>query len=154
MKTYALINHDSGEVYTITANTCKDLYKRALSHRRLCINYESRQDRLTLLACDAIERTSNATIWRNAKTLQEWAGGNDTPILEMGITMPLYYRLHYRGINTAGDLAEYAKGELIFTSRLPSKFIREIIEVLQPYNKGAAMTLTRRYNERRYERGE
>lgn len=153
MKTYALINHDSGEVYTLTANTCQVLYKRAMSHRRFCINCESRQDRLTLLSCDAIDRTSNATIWRNAKTLQEWAGGDDTPLLDMGVSMPLYYRLHYRGINTAYDLAEYAKGVMIF-SRLPSKMITEVIKVLQPYNKGAAMTLTRHYNERHYKRGE
>lgn len=153
MKTYALINHDSGEVCTVTAKTCQAFYKKALSHRRYCINCKSRQDRLTLLSCDAIDRTSNATIWRNAKILQEWAGGDDTPLLDMGISMPLYYRLHYKGINTACDLAEYAKGMMIF-SRLPAKMIAEIIKVLQPYNKGAAMVLTRHYNERHYNRGE
>lgn len=152
-KTYALINHDSGEVYTLTANTCQALYNRAMSHRRFCINCESRQDRLTLLVCDAIDRTANATIWRNAKVLQEWEGGDDTPLLDMGISMPLYYRLHYRGINTARDLAEYARGTMIF-SRLPAKMIREVVKVLQPYNKGAAMVLTRHYNERHYKRGE
>lgn len=153
MKTYALINHDSGEVYTITAKTCQVLYKRALSHRRFCINCESCQDRLTLLSCDAIERTANAIIWRNAKTLQEWAGGDATPLLDMGISMPLYYRLHYKGINTACDLAEYARGMIIF-SQLPAKMITEVIKVLQPYNKWAAMALTRHYNERHYKRGE
>lgn len=153
MKVYALINHDSGEVLSITANTCARLYKRALSHRRLCVYCESRQDRLTLLSCDAIDRTSNATIWRNAKILQVWEGGDNTPLLDMGVSMPLYYRLHYMGINTACDLAEYARGMMIF-SRLPVKMITEIIKVLQPYNKGAAMTLTRHYNERHYNKGE
>jgi hypothetical protein len=153
MKTYALINHDSGEVYTLTANTCHTLYKRALSHRRFCIYCESRQDKLTLLSCDSVESTSNATIWRNATTLQVWEGGDDTPIIDLGISMPLYYRLHYKGIRTVSDLAEYARGIAIF-SHLPKKLIREIIDILQPYNKEAAMTLTRHYNERHYKRGE
>jgi hypothetical protein len=153
MKTYALINHDDGTVYTMTANTCQSLYKRAVSYRRFCIHCKSQQERLTLLSCDAIDRTANATIWRNAQTLQEWAGGDDTPILDMGISIPLYYRLHYKGIETAYDLASYARNIIIF-SHLPAKMIREIIEVLQPYNKGAAMTLTRHYNERHYKRGE
>ena len=153
MKTYALINYDSGEICTVTANTCKAFYDRALSERRYCINRKIHQDHLTLVVCDAIEYTSNGIIYRNAKTLQEWAGGNDTPLLEMGVSMPLYNRLHFRGIDTAGSLAEYAKGMMIF-SRLPSKMIREVIEVLTPYNKLAAMTLTRHYNERHYKRGE
>lgn len=153
MKTYALINHDSGEVYTITANTCQTLYNRALSHRRFCIYCETRQDRLTLLSCDAIDHTPNATVWRNAKILQEWAGGDDTPISDIPMSIRLYNRLHYKGIDTARDLAEYAKSTIIF-SHLPATLIREIIKVLQPYNKGAAMTLTRHYNEKHYNKGE
>lgn len=85
MKKYVLINHETGEVYTITASTCQELYKRAESYRRLCILYQFTQDRLTLIACDAIEYTSNATIYRNARTLQEWAGGHsDIKAIQQG----------------------------------------------------------------------
>ena len=146
MKFYALINYGTGEVYTITAPTCQALYKRAMHIRRECIRYGYMQDNIRLLTCDSYADIHNGSV------IAEWKGGSDTPILDMGVSMPLYNRLHRRGIDTAESLAEYAKGMMIF-SRLPSRMIREVIEVLQPYDKRAAMKLTRHLNERGFKRG-
>jgi hypothetical protein len=152
MKTYALINHDNGEVITLTADNCYDLFSKAMSQRRYNIHYRLRQEHLTLLSCDAIERTSNATIYRNATTIHEWHGGMDTPLEEVAVGVRAYCRLKNLGFTTIGDALAYIK-QLDFIQRLPDKDVCKVIYAIREYDKGTAQLLTRRVNERRLKRG-
>lgn len=145
MKRYALVNYDTGEVYTIEGDgiTCRSLYKRALSIRRENIRYNYRQDKMHLFRLDEGKSLTNGAL------LQEWEGGYNTPIEELGLSVRVYWSLKNRRCDNVGQILEYAASNDIFR-RLPTKGITELIKVLRAYDKPKAVALTRKMNERRF----
>ena len=145
-KIYSLVNHSTGEVYTIEGEgiTCQSLYKRALSCRRNAIYCESMQDYITLLRVDGYGYNS----LHNGTVIQEWQGGMNTPIEDMGLCVRSYYALTKRGCKTAEDVAIIVKSCAVWTY-LPKKALLELARIMNEYDKPAARVLIRRINERR-----
>lgn len=144
MKRYALVNYDTGEVFTIEGNgiTCRYLYNRALSIRRENVRYNYRQDKMHLYRLEEGKSLTNGVL------LQEWEGGYNTPIEELGLSVRVYWTLKNRRCDNVGQILEYAADDDIFR-RLPTKGITELIKVLRAYDKPKAVALTRKMNERR-----
>lgn len=147
-KIYALVNHSTGEVYTCEGEdiTCQTLYRRALSCRRSAVYYEDMQDYITLLRVDGYDCDS----LRNGTVIQQWQGGMNTPMEDMGLCVRSYYALKKRGCKTAEDVAIIARCCAVWTF-LPDKAVRELVRILYAYDKGAAQVIIRRINERRKE---
>lgn len=145
-KIYALVNYSTGEVYTVEGEgvTCQSLYKKALSCRRNAIYCESMQDYIRLLRVDGYgyDSITNGTI------IQEWKGGANTPIEEMGLCVSAYYPLKKRGCKTAEDVAIMVRSCAVWTF-IPRKALHELARIMNEYDKPAARVLIRRINERR-----
>ena len=145
-KIYALVNYSTGEVYTCEGEniTCQSLYKRALSCRRNAIYCESMQDYIRLLRVDGYGYNSIT----DGAVIQEWQGGMNTPLEDMGLCVRSYYAFKKRGCKTAEDVAIIVKSCAIWTF-IPYEALRELARILQAYDEAAARVVIRRINERR-----
>ena len=145
-KIYALVNQSTGEVYTVEGEglTCRSLYKRALSCRRNAIYCDSMQDYITLLRVDGYGYDS----LHNGTVIQQWQGGMNTPIEEMGFCVSAYYPLKKRGCKTAEDVAIIVKSCAVWTY-IPRKALIDLARILRAYDESAARVIIRRINERR-----
>ena len=145
-KIYALVNYSTGEVYTCEGEgiTCQSLYKKALSCRRNAIYCESMQDYIRLLRVDGYGYNSIT----DGTIIQEWQGGMNTPIEEMGLCVSAFYPLKKRGCKTAEDVAIIVKSCAIWTF-IPYKALLDLARILRAYDEAAARVVIRRINERR-----
>jgi hypothetical protein len=143
--TYALINYSTGEVFSTEGRyAVQYLYNRALSIRRHNRRYDLTQDELELVLFDENRIP--------AKTIEKWAGGVDTPLEDLALSVRVYYTLKRRGVNTVGEAAMYAlTGDI--DSRLPSKAQYELARRLLCYCPEAASKLIRKLNLRRFGKG-
>ena len=141
---YALINFDTGEIYSISGEniTCQYLYKRALSVRREALRYGYALDKMHLVRCSDYEHIMNGTV------IQEWRGGLNTPIEDLKLCVRTYWTLKNRRCDTVDLILDYVKSEDIF-HRLPAKALYDLAEVLKPYDEATACKIIRRTNERR-----
>lgn len=143
---YCLVNFTTGEVYTtIGAPSAQYLYKRALSHRRFCIYRGYSQDFMRLYAYN----DENAPL--SGRVIEEWQGGQFTPIDDMGLCVRAYYALLHRGCKTAEQVARYVYDKDI-DRRLPDKVQYQVAEVLNAYDREAACYLRKKLNLRRYKK--
>ena len=143
--TYALINYSTGEVYSTEGRyAVQYLYNRALSIRRHNRRYDLTQDELELVILDDNRIP--------AKTVEKWAGGVDTPIEDLALSVRVYHTLKRHGINTVSEAAAYAIGSMI-DSRLPSKAQYELAHRLLSYCPEAASKIIRKLNLRRFGKG-
>lgn len=145
-KIYALVNYSTGEVYTCEGITCQSLYKKALSCRRNAIYCETMQDYIRLLRVDGYDYDSI----RQGAIIQEWQGGMNTPIEEMGLRVSAFYPLKKRGCKTAEDVAIMVRSCAVWTF-IPRKALLALARVLREYDEAAARVIIRRINERRKE---
>lgn len=145
-KIYALVNYSTGEVYTVEGEgvTCQSLYKKALSCRRNVIYCEGMQDYIRLLRVDGYGYDSIT----NGTVIQEWKGGMNTPIEEMGLCVSAYYPLKKRGCKTAEDVAIMVRSCAVWTF-IPCKALHQLARIMNEYDKSTARVLIRRLNERR-----
>lgn len=143
-KMYALVNYSTGEIYTIEGEniTCQNLYKRALSCRRKAIYSEAMQDYIRLLRVDSYGEIMNGSV------IQEWQGGMNTPLEDIGLRVSAYYPLKKRGCKTAEDVAIIVKSCAVWTF-IPRKALISLARILQQYDDVAARVIIRRINERR-----
>ena len=141
---YALVNFGTGEIFTISGEnaTCQCLYNRALSQRREAIRYGHALDRMHLVRCSDYEHIMEGAV------IQEWEGGLNTPIEDLGLCVRTYWTLKHRRLDTVGLILDYVKQEDIF-SRLPQKALYDLAKVLKPYDEATACGLIRRVNLRR-----
>lgn len=147
MKMYALFNYTTGEVRSMISPTCQALYKRAISDRRSNVYYGYAQDNMRLIACDGYDYEN----LRKGVIIQEWKGGLNTPIEDLGLTVRVYYSLKRRKVDTVEQMLDYVKTEDVFR-RLPTKALYQIVHILRAYDKATAENLTRRINERKIKR--
>jgi hypothetical protein len=145
-KIYALVNHSTGEVYTCEGEgiTCQTLYKRALSCRRGAVYYEDMQDYITLLRVDGYGYDS----LHNGIVIQQWQGGMNTPLEDMGLCVSAFYPLKKRGCKTAEDVAIIVKSCAVWTF-IPRKALIDLARILRQYDEAAARVIIRRINENR-----
>lgn len=145
MSMYALINFDSGEIYSIEGEniTCQYLYKKALSIRRKNIYYGYKQDKLHLIKCSNYKNIMNGTI------IQEWEGGLDTPLVETGLTVRAYYSIIRRSeAKTIGEAIQHIENSDFF-NRNGNIVLQHIIKIVKIYDENAAKRLTKIYNKTR-----
>lgn len=143
---YCLINYTTGEVYTVKgAISAQFLYKRALSHRRFCIYRGYSQDYMRLYAFNDGEAHFSGRV------VEEWQGGQFTPIEDMGLCVRAYYALLRRGCKTAEQVARYVY-EKDIDRRLPDKVQYQVAEVLDAYDHEAACHLRKKLNLRHYKK--
>jgi hypothetical protein len=141
---YALVNFGTGEIFTISGEniTCQYLYNRALSQRREAVRYGYALDKMHLVRCSDYKHIMEGTV------VQEWKGGLDTPIEDMGFCVPAYYLLKRRMCNTAREVAEYICQEDIFR-RASRRVQLDIVRIMKPYSEEATQKLIRGINKRR-----
>lgn len=141
---YALINYGTGEIFSISGEniTSQYLYNRALSQRREAIRYGYALDKMQLVRCSDYEHIMNGAV------IQEWEGGLNTPIEDLGLCVRTYYTLKNRRLDNVGLILDYVKGEDIFR-RLPSRALYDLAKTLKPYDEATACNLIRRVNLRR-----
>lgn len=144
MKTYALINFGTGEIYSISGEniTAQYLYNRALSQRREAIRYGYALDKMHLVRCSDYEHIMSGAV------IQEWEGGLNTPIEELGLCVRTYWTLKNRRLDTVGLMLDYIKQDDILR-RLPSRALYDLAEIIKPYDEATACGLIRRTNLRR-----
>lgn len=145
-KIYALVNYSTGEVYTCEGEniTCQSLYKRALSCRRNAIYCESMQDYIRLLRVDGYGYESITS----GSVIQEWQGGMNTPLEDMGLCVSAFYPLKKRGCKTAEDVAIIVRSCAVWTF-IPRKALIDLARILRQYDEAAARVIIRRINEER-----
>lgn len=143
---YALINFGTGEIFSISGEniTCQYLYNRALSQRREAVRYGYALDKMHLVRCSDYEHIMNGAV------IQEWEGGYNTPIEDLGLCVRTYWTLKNRRLDNVGLILDYVKQDDIFR-RLPSKALYDLAKVLKPYDEATACGLIRRVNLRRIE---
>lgn len=143
---YCLINYTTGEVYTTKgAPSAQFLYKRALSHRRFCIYRGYSQDFMRLYAYN------DGEAYFTGRLIEEWQGGQYTPIEDMGLCVRAYYVLRRQGCKTAEQVARYVYDRDI-DRRLPSKAQYHLAEVLDAYDHEASGYLRKKLNLRHYKK--
>lgn len=145
-KIYALVNYSTGEVYTCEGVdiTCQSLYKRALSCRRNAIYCESMQDYIRLIRVDGYGYDSITS----GTLIQEWQGGMNTPLEDMGLCVSAFYPLKKRGCKTAEDVAIMVRSCAVWTY-IPRKALIDLARILRQYDEAAARVIIRRINEER-----
>lgn len=141
---YALVNFGTGEIFTISGEniTCQCLYNRALSQRREAVRYGYALDKMHLVRCSDYKHIMDGAV------IQEWEGGLNTPIEDLGLCVRTYWTLKHRRLDTVGLVLDYVKQEDIF-SRLPQKALYDLAKVLKSYDEATACGLIRRVNLRR-----
>lgn len=141
---YALINYDTGEIYSISGEniTCQYLYNRALSQRRKALHYGYTLDKMQLVKCSDYKHIMSGAV------IQEWAGGLNTPIEDLRLCVRTYWTFKNRRLDTVGLMLDYIKQEDILR-RLPRKALYDLAEVIKPYDEATACGLIRRVNLRR-----
>lgn len=144
MKMYALINYGTGEIYSISGEniTAQYLYNRALSKRREAVRYGYALDKMHLVRCSDYEHIMGGAV------IQEWEGGYNTPIEDLGLCVRTYWTLKNRRLDNVGLILDYVKGEDIFR-RLPYRALYDLAKVLKPYDEATACGLIRRVSLRR-----
>ena len=135
---YALFNFTTAEVYSSWCEArpslaLQNLYKRALSNRRYNLRHGYAQDDMRLCLYD-FER------FEFVKIIEEWKGGNDTPITEIGLSLPAYNRLFYcYDCKTVREALRVVKESERFQCKVPHKIKMEIVNALMPYDRYGMM---------------
>ena len=145
MAIYALINYGTGEIYCISGEniTCQYLYNRALSQRREARHYGYALDKMCLVKCSNYEHVTQGIV------IQEWEGGLNTPIEDLGLNVRTYWTLKKRKCDTVGSILKYFSVTDELLERFSAKTLYMLAKVLKPYDKAAACQIIRKCNLRR-----
>ena len=145
-KIYALVNYSTGEVYNCEGEgvTCQGLYRRALSCRRNAIYCESVQDYIRLLR---VEGYAPADIL-NGVIIQEWRGGINPPVDDMGLSPAACRPLKMRGCKTAEDVVIMVRSCAVWTY-IPRRDLLDLARILREYDETAARVIINRLNKER-----